>query len=366
MADISILQVLTDDDRRGAQVFGFELGERMRELGAEVRTVALAPGRVGGLPVEVLGPSRVHPSTLRALRRSMGAADITAAHGSTTLVACGLAGIGPGRPFVYRQISDPVFWTPTRRKRWQTRIAYRSAAHVVALSPSTGAVLQERFGLDERGITVIPNAVDERRCPAATAEERAAARRRLDLPASPAPVLGYVGALATEKGVADVLDAAPADATVVIAGDGPARADLESEATRREVRCRFLGAMEDPWDVYAAADVFVLASRAGDTQPAVLIEAALVGTPIVTTDVGAITDIVIDQRTGLVCSPGDVPQLTGAISELLRDEPARAGLAAAARDHALESFSMSAVARSWLETLARTAGIGGPLHSADG
>ena len=57
-------------------------------------------------------------------------------------------------------------------------------------------------------------------------------------------------------------------------------------------------------EAYAAADVVVLASRGGDSMPAVLIEAGLCGVPAVATPVQAIPEIVLPGETGLPGSPG--------------------------------------------------------------
>ncbi|MEZ5208849.1 MAG: hypothetical protein R2690_18185 [Acidimicrobiales bacterium] len=90
-------------------------------LGHTDTVVALTAGTApGGLDVVVLGramPGEHHrmqgrwsPATLRALRRAMFEHDITVAHGSSTLLACAIAGGGRRRPFVYRQVSDPTVW----------------------------------------------------------------------------------------------------------------------------------------------------------------------------------------------------------------------------------------------------------------
>ena len=118
-----VLQVITDTDRRGAQVFATDLGAELQDE-FDVRTVALAPGRDRALDVDVLGPSRRSPKTLRALRTAARHAAIVIAHGSSTLPASAVALVGSGVPFVYRQISDPVFWTPTAAKRLRVRLAH--------------------------------------------------------------------------------------------------------------------------------------------------------------------------------------------------------------------------------------------------
>lgn len=117
---------------------------------------------------------------------------------------------------------------------------------------------------------------------------------------------------------------------------------------------------------HGRAGVLILASRDGDSEPHALMEPALVGT---LEDDGRRSDHRHRHRSARKSgvSPRDAAQLTSPIGELLDDEASRAPPAASARDHALDSFSMSAVASSsWLAVLARTAGIDGPLHSADG
>ena len=237
---MKLLQVITDTDRRGAQVFAVELGARLVERGHLVETVALIPGARGGLSVPTLGTRRFHPNTLRALRSRMGAADVTAAHGSSTLPVCAAASAGPGRPFVYRQISDPIFWTPSWLSRLRVAHYYGAAAHVVALSLSTRAIVNERFDVALDRISVVPNGVDERRCRSASAEDRQRVREHLGVDG---PVLAYVGALVHEKGVADLLEAAPAGSTVLIAGGGVEQVALDRRAVGVPSNVRFLGTL---------------------------------------------------------------------------------------------------------------------------
>ena len=69
-APMRVLHVITDRDRRGAQVFAMDLAQGLDTLGVRNEVVALAPGQHGDLlPVECLGPSRRSLRTIRALRR---------------------------------------------------------------------------------------------------------------------------------------------------------------------------------------------------------------------------------------------------------------------------------------------------------
>ena len=353
---LRILQVITDTDRRGAQVFALDLQPELGALGYDVATVALAPGTLGGLEVPALGPARKHPSTARALHREMRDADVVVAHGSTTLPLCALVGLAARTPFVYRQISDLRFWSPKGLRRTRTRAALGRAAAVVALWNGSAALLASEFGVASSRIAVIPNAVPADRFVPRELAERAAARTRLGL--GDHFTIVYVGALAPEKG-ADVAVAAVAqvgDAQLLVVGDGPERAPLEQQA-RDEApgRVVFTGSIADPRDAYVAADVVVLPSRSGDSMPAVLIEAGLMERASVSTPVEAIPEVVVDGVTGRIVPVGSVGRLAAALTEL-RDDPAgTARLGRAARTHCLERYSMPVVARQWSDVLTRVA-----------
>ena len=79
-------------------MFACDLADEMKRVGHEVATVALAAGsRKPPLDVRTLGRRARGIGTLRVLRRAMADADITIAHGSSTLLACSLAGLGRRR-----------------------------------------------------------------------------------------------------------------------------------------------------------------------------------------------------------------------------------------------------------------------------
>ena len=89
---LRVLQVITDPDRRGAQLFAVDLGDALGHVGIEVRTVALAGSQnTPKLDVPALGRRRIAWSTLVALRRELAHVDVAVAHGAQTLPACALA-----------------------------------------------------------------------------------------------------------------------------------------------------------------------------------------------------------------------------------------------------------------------------------
>jgi glycosyltransferase involved in cell wall biosynthesis len=350
-----ILQVVTDTDRRGAQVFATDLHAAFERAGRAVRTVALAPGTTGGLDLPVLGRSRKGPATLRALRTELRGATVAVAHGSTTLPACAVASTATGTPFVYRQISDSRFWAPSGLRRLRVRMALQRAAGVVALWSGSATTLHEHFGVARSKIHVIANGVPADRFGPVTADERAEQRRVYGLDPRRLTLLS-VSALAPEKGVDLVIDALGelSDPQLLIVGDGPARVELEATAERiAPGRVVFAGSVPDIVGVYAVADVFVLASRGGDSMPAVLIEAGLRELPAVSTDVEAIPEVVIDGVTGRIVARGSRPAFTDAIRSIVADPVRGAKFGSAARAHCLDRFDIDTIAAQWLTALDR-------------
>lgn len=353
-----ILQVITDTDRRGAQVFATDLGAELAARGHAVTTVALAPGARGGeLPIPVLGERRLGLPTLAALRRAAAGHDIVLAHGSSTLPACAVALAGTRVPFVYRQISDSLFWAPDRRRRARVRTFLARATAVIALSPGQSEVLVTHFGVPGGRITVIPNGVPSASFPTITETDRATARAVLDIPHDAQVVLS-ISALVAEKGVDLVIDAVAGlddpDVHLLVAGDGPQRPALERQAARLGERVHLAGSLVDARSAYAAADVMVLASRGGDSMPATLVEAAFCEVPVIATPVGAITDVVVDGETGLVVPTDDVAALTAALGRVFGDPVEARALAVRARLRSMQRFEISAVAEQWERVLDAT------------
>jgi len=355
---VKILQVITDTDRRGAQVFATDLAAAMAARGHVVETVALSSGsQRPALDVQVLGTRQRGPATLAELRRRMARFDITIAHGSSTGLACAIAGIGRGRPFVYRQISDTRFWASSLSRRVRVALYLRQARSIVALSEGAKEDLIEHLRLPKDRITVVPNGVPVGNYHQPTDDERRAARSTYGLPHHGFIAL-YIGALVVEKGVDVAITAMSTllDVTLVIAGGGPEELALAHLAQNLGVDVRFLGVASETYPLYAASDVVLLPSRGGDSMPATLIEAGLCGLPAVATPVGSIEEVVIHNQTGLIVTPGSADELASAVALLLGDEDLQSRMSAAARAHCLERFEIGIVAEGWLNVLTRTAG----------
>jgi glycosyltransferase involved in cell wall biosynthesis len=155
----------------------------------------------------------------------------------------------------------------------------------------------------------------------------------------------YVGRLAQIKRPDRFLDladdlSARSGATFALVGDGP----LGDECRARiapTANAVALGWQRDLGTLLGAADVVVLCSD-NEGVPLLLIEAALAGRPVVTTDVGAVRDVVRDGETGVLVPTGDRGALATAVDTLLSDPALRDRLGSTARDRALREMTASA------------------------
>jgi glycosyltransferase involved in cell wall biosynthesis len=167
--------------------------------------------------------------------------------------------------------------------------------------------------------------------------------------------VGLVGRLEREKGVdlflsaaAEVLKALPLT-QFVVAGDGPDREKLQALIEELGIgrNARLLGRQEDMPALYASLDLLVSASRQ-EGLPIVLMEAMASRLPLVATAVGAVPDLVLPEKTGLLVAAEDVPALTQAMLRLLREPDTRARLAHAARERVAGEFSAKRMTTDYL------------------
>lgn len=190
----------------------------------------------------------------------------------------------------------------------------------IAVAESHGVFLcqQERFPQEK--VFVIPNGVDTHRfCPSSS--HRQAVRVELGIPGD-APTIGVVAALRPEKNLSIFVSAAKGFAArcsrahFVIVGDGPERETLERQAAPLGARMHFLGSRQDVERLVPAMDVFTLTSRM-EASPVSILEAMACGVPVVATQVGSISEIVLPGRTGLLVPVDDVPAVVEAWNTIL-------------------------------------------------
>jgi glycosyltransferase involved in cell wall biosynthesis len=335
-APLSIAHIDAESGFSGGEVQVFLLMEGLRARGH--RNVLFAPpGSASVRAAERRGfehravPMRgaIDLAAVVRLRRTLTRArpDLVHLHTSRATWLGGLAARWAGLPAVTtRRQEKPL------RASARTRFVYGTLVRrVVAISPAVERCLAEG-GVERGRLRRIASSVDA----GALTPRRARAEMRAALGLAPEEVAVLtLAALVPRKGVDLLLEALARQPAVqrcvlLVAGEGPARAELEARAAELGLgeRARFLGARDDKAELLAACDVFALASRAEGLGVAAL-EAMAAGRPVLATRVGGLCEAVVEGETGLVVPSEDVAALAAALTRLAGDPALRARLGAA-------------------------------------
>jgi glycosyltransferase involved in cell wall biosynthesis len=221
-----------------------------------------------------------------------------------------------------------------RQKFRRTRDAFRAASMLVAWSDWARDSLVVDYGVDPARVRVLAPGASERFFE--LGRSRVARNERGGGPVR----LLFVGGDFDRKGGALLLEA--------MRGGLGARCELHI-VTRHEVppqRGVVLHRNVSPnsaelLELFAMADVFVLPSL-GECLAVALMEATAAGLPVVTSDVGALRESVIDGVSGLICHAGDPVSLQRALESIVADEAMRSRMGRAGFELASDKFDASA------------------------
>lgn len=272
--------------------------------------------------------------------------DVVHAHDPHALSAAWLARVHRHSVLVVsRRVAYPL------SRAWPALARYRAAHRIIAVSQFVAASVIAA-GIDASRAGVVYDGVE---IPAATsAEARATARRRWNI-ADAVPLLGCVGYLLPEKGQELLMRAMKTVASefpackLILAGDGPTRAQLESLAAELELQNTiiFAGFVEDIASAYQALDLFVFPSLA-EPLGSSLLAAMAHGLPSIAVASGGVPEIIEDQRNGALVGAPDATELTRAICDLLRDPHTARRLGDAARETVARRFTADLLAENTL------------------
>jgi colanic acid/amylovoran biosynthesis glycosyltransferase len=185
---------------------------------------------------------------------------------------------------------------------------------------------------------------------------------RTDFSSTP-PLIVAVGRLIAKKGFADLIRACRLlmergkSFRCEIIGEGPLEDELHQEIAQLDLQgCVELPGAKPQHEIreyLAAASAFVLPSVIDpdggmDNLPTVIMEAMAAGLPVISTAIGGIPEMVIQNETGFLVPPGDVAALAGAIERLFDDIGLAQRLGEWGFQRAKELFSIEKNVRSLL------------------
>lgn len=227
-------------------------------------------------------------------------------------------------------------------------LAFRAGVAPVAIGDAIATSIVDLYGVSPAA--TIPNGIavaDFQVDPSVRREVRAS----LGLSES-APVFIAVGRLNPQKNHAGLLAAFAAvgapDACLLIAGEGQLRSALMDQIGRLGLaeRVRLLGVRPDVARLFAAADVFVLASHY-EGNPLVVMEAMAAGLPVIATAVGSVPELV-GEGTGWLVEPDHSASLTRAMRAALDDLPGARARGLVAAQFATDHFDVSVMAAAYV------------------
>lgn len=240
-------------------------------------------------------------------------------------------------------------------ERWMAR----RADHVITCSHYMRGHVADVYGLDERGISVIPNGIDPDDLQ--PVEDLAALRARFAAPDERLVLL--CGRLVYEKGFQLALDALPGlirrlgDVRFLVAGSGTHEAELRKQAEELGLmeHGTFLGWIGDDvlHSLYRIADLCVVPSIY-EPFGIVALEAMASGCPCIVADTGGLREVVPNRDVGLRFKTQSARSLSHWMTRVLTDEELRDRLVTEASEHVLR-FDWADIAVQTAEVYRRVA-----------
>lgn len=353
---LRVLQVLGTTDASDDADAALHLHRGLSAIGAEVRTVALAPGRTVGVgdQVPTMAPSVGSLAAHTQLRREQRWADVVILRGGAPAAAAGLLGGRGAPPTVLQLGAEAGRWCGTPVPSRVRRLARRGAGLVVTHDGDrqVGPLL----GMAQSDVSVIPFGVPGAPTGSGVHVERARRRSaaRVEMGISSDVVVALV--LGDGAGTDAALHEA-AELGVVTLTDPGARIGHRREHGRVERRVRYgepgtpqrARGDDDPGATdelhVAAADLVVAPGAPVFGPPPRLLRAAAQGLAVVA-DREGVLGLLVDEGTGW---SGIGPAVHAGAVEIHRR-----GAAAATRID--ERFSLGVVSQQWAALLGRVAG----------
>lgn len=214
-------------------------------------------------------------------------------------------------------------WENRQSVGWRRRVfswGLRHQNEVIAVSHWLAAQSAD-FGLDPRAVHVVHHGIQE---PSIDPANRQAIRNAIEDHHGSADVR-VIGSIArqTEKKGLEVLIGAipfmdPRNVVVIVGAEGDSTPALRALVADLGVadRCWFAGTTSDPADWISVFDIFCLPSHL-EGFGLVLLEAGLIGSPVVATDVPAINEIIRSGVDGVLVPDSDSASLATAIDQIL-------------------------------------------------
>jgi glycosyltransferase involved in cell wall biosynthesis len=217
----------------------------------------------------------------------------------------------------------------------------------IAVSNFVKSHTAEKLKVDQDKIRVVYNGMDIASClDKARLSEFESIKQKLKA----SPLIGTVSRLSPEKNIGLLIEAMPRlierfpDIRLVILGQGRSEAELKARAKTLSLKERviFLKGLH-PCSVLKDLDVFISLSK-GEPFGFSIIEAQVLGVPVIALASGAFKETIQDKHTGLLVESTSPEVLTEALSRVFDNKQLRDNMTASAQKRVEQRFSDSKMA----------------------
>lgn len=284
----------------------------------------------------------INLSAIAALKRIIQdqGVDIVHTHSSVDHRLAGIAARLAGKPVVRsRHLSTPIKRSPISKFLY-TKLADR----VITSGEFIRKAMIEFNGMPAEKIVSIPAGIDVRQF--SLDRDLPDIRSKFSI-SQDAFVVGIVGVLRSWKGHSDLIRAFAKmrqqvpGARLIIVGEGVQRPFIEAQIAECKLQeiAILTGYQKDPAPFIKAMDVVVLPSYANEATSQVLPQAMAMRRAVISTDIGGLPEVVINEKTGLVVPPRDIDALYSRLLALQRDPNLRHALANSGYEHVQSNFT---------------------------
>jgi glycosyltransferase involved in cell wall biosynthesis len=218
-------------------------------------------------------------------------------------------------------------------------LAKKSAKLVTVGRRVADELLEQKIGYRTQYVNIPPGVV------AVEVTPKQQALKNLNLEDTGAPIVGWIARMTGVKNpmrALDVADALP-DTQFVLAGGG----DLLDQVRAAAPANVSVVGWGDAGDLLGASDI-ILSTSDNEGMPVALIEAQLAGKPVVATDVGSISEVILNHETGIVTNK-NAGSLASAVESLVLDKTTREEMGRLAIARAQALFSVDRMINAHIE-----------------
>ena len=221
----------------------------------------------------------------------------------------------------------------------ERKFAKSSAKLVTVGRRVADELLEQRIGHRSQFVSIPPGVV------AVNVTPKAQALKNLSLEDNGAPIVGWIARVTGVKNpmrALEVADALP-DTRFVMAGGGD---QLEQVKAVAPANVSVIGWAEAS-DLFGATDI-ILSTSENEGMPVALIEAQLAGKPVVATDVGSVSEVILNHETGIVTNK-NAGSIASALESLVIDKAKREEMGRLAIARAQALFSVDRMINAHIE-----------------